>query len=62
MLPVKKLKGYSIAIITAHVPGQHMWVSPGPRPSLQELQNIVKILSSVRARLTLTIFEKYNHS
>ena len=28
----KFLRGYTIASITAHVPGQHMWPSPGPWP------------------------------
>ena len=30
--PVKKLRGYASAIISATVPGQHVWVCPGPWP------------------------------
>ena len=26
-------RGYAIATITAHAPGQHMWPSPGPGPN-----------------------------
>ena len=31
-LPVEKLLGLQIAILTPNVPGQHMWLSPGPWP------------------------------
>ena len=41
-LAVSQLRGSTIAIISAHVPGQHMWASadPGPTTKLtQVLQN-----------------------
>ena len=32
-LAVSQLRGSTNAIISAHVPGQHMWASAGPGPS-----------------------------
>ena len=32
-LAVSQLRGSTIAIISAHVPGQHMWASADPGPS-----------------------------
>ena len=49
---VCQLQGSTIAIITAHVPGLHMWVSAGQGPSSSspkqcKLDSLVKIYNSV---------------
>ena len=49
------LQGSTIAIISAHVPGQHMWASAGPGPSSKfsktvESDGSVKIYNSVSPR------------
>ena len=58
-LAVSQLRGSTIAIISAHVPGQHMWASAGPGPSSSspkqwKSDGRVKIYNSVSARSPLT--------
>ena len=62
-LAVSQLRGSTIAIITAHVPGQHMWASAGPGPSSSspkqwKSDGRVKIYNFVSARSPLTKFKK----
>ena len=58
-LAVSQLRGSTIAIISAHVPGLHMWASAGQGLSLSSQKQCksdgrVKIHNSVIARLPLT--------
>ena len=58
-LEVSQPRGSTIAIISAHVPGQHMWASAGPGPSSSSPKQCksdgrVKIYNSVSARSPLT--------
>ena len=58
-LAVSQLRCSTIAIISAHVPGQHMWASAGQGPSSSspkqwKLDGRVKIYNSVSARSPLT--------
>ena len=59
-LAVSQLRGFTIAITPAHVPGQHMiWASAGQGPSSSspkqcKLDGRVKISNSVSARSPLT--------
>ena len=53
-LAVSQLRGSTIAIISAHVPGQHMWASAGRDPSssqreiaTDEIQEEEEIIESV---------------
>ena len=53
---VSQLLGSTIAIISAHVPGQHMWASAGQGPSSSSPKQCksdgrVKIYNSVSATL-----------
>ena len=65
-LAVSQLWGSTIAIISAYVPGQHMWASAGHRgqgpssssPRQWKLDGCVKIYNSVRARSPLTKSKK----
>ena len=62
-LAVSQLRGSTIAIISAHVPGQHMWASAGPGPSSSspkqwKSDGRVKIYNSVSARSPLTKSKK----
>ena len=62
-LAVSQLLGPTIAIISAHVPGQHMWASVGPGPSssspkLWKTDGRVKIYNSLSARSPLTKSKK----
>ena len=54
-----------MAIISAHVPGQHMWASAGPGPSSSSLKQCksdgrVRIYNSVSARSALMKSKKEN--
>ena len=65
-LAVSQLWGSTIAIISAHVPGQHMWASAGPGPSSSspkqwKSDGRVKIYNSVSARSPLTKCKKKNY-
>ena len=56
---VSQLRGSTIVIISAHLPGQHMWASAGPDPSSNstkqpKLDGCIKNDNSVRARSPLT--------
>ena len=58
-LAVSQLRGSTIAIISAHVPGPPMWESAGPGPSSSSPKQWksdcrVKIYNSVSARAPLT--------
>ena len=62
-LAVSQLRGSTIAIISAHVPGPHMWASAGPGPSSSSPKQCksdgrVKIYNSVSARSPLTKSKK----
>ena len=62
-LAVSQLRGSTVAIISAHVPGQHMWASAGPGPSSSspkqwKSDGSVKIYNSVSARSPLTKSKK----
>ena len=62
-LAVSQVRGSTMAIIFAHVPGQHMWASEGPGPSSSSRKQCksdgrVKIYNSVSARLPLTKSKK----
>ena len=62
-LAVSQLRGSTIAIISAHVLGQHMWASVGPGPSSSSPKQCksdgrVKIYNSVSARSPLTKSKK----
>ena len=62
-LAVSQLRGSTIAIISAHVPGPHMWASAGPGPSSsspkqRKSDGRVKIYNSVSARSPLTKSKK----
>ena len=64
-LAVCQLRGSTIAIISAHVPGQHMWASADPGPSSSSSKqwksdSRVKIYNSqsVSARLPMTKSKK----
>ena len=64
-LAVSQLRCSTIAIISAHVPGQHMWASAGQGPSSSspkqwKLDGRVKIYNSVSARWQLTKSKKKN--
>ena len=57
-LAVSQLRGSTIAIISAHVPGPQMWASAGPRPSSSSPKQCksdgrVEIYNSVSARSQL---------
>ena len=58
-LTVNQFQGSTIATISAHVPGQHLWASAGQVPSSSspkqwKLDGHVKIYNSVSARSPLT--------
>ena len=58
-----QLRGSTIAIISAHVPGPHMWASAGPGPSSSspkqwKSDGRVKIYNSVSTRSPLTKSKK----
>ena len=64
-LAVSQIRGSTSAIISAHVPGQHMWASVGPGPMARAGVQVltskqwksdgrVKIYNSVSTRLPLT--------
>ena len=63
---IKKKRSYwpggqsapTIAVISAHVPGQRMWASAGQRPSSSSPKQGVKIYNSVSARSPLTKSKK----
>ena len=62
-LAVSQLRDFTIAIISAHVPNQHMWASAGPGPSSRSLKpcksdGCVKIYNSVSATSPLTKSKK----
>ena len=62
-LAVSQLRGSAIAIISAHVPGQHMWSSAGQglsssSPKQCKSDGCVKIYNSVSARSPLTKSKK----
>ena len=62
-LVVTQLWGSAIAVISAHLPGQHTWASAGPDPSSStpkqcKLNGCVKIYNSVSARSPLTKSKK----
>ena len=65
-LAVSQLRGSTIAIISAHVPGQHMWASAGPSgqgpsssyPKQWKSVGRVKSYDSVSARSPLTKSKK----
>ena len=62
-LAVSQLRGSAIAIISAYVPGQHMWASACPGPSSTSPKQCksdghVKIYNSVSARSPLTKSKK----
>ena len=66
-LAVGQLRGSTIAITSAHVPGPNMWASAGPGPSSSspkqwKLDGRVKIYNSVSARSPLTKSKKKKYS
>ena len=66
-LAVSQLRGSTIAIISAHVPGQHMWASAGQGPSSSspkqcKLDGCVTICNSVNARSPVTKSKKKKFS
>ena len=62
-LAVSQLRGSAIAVISAHVPSQHMWASAGPglsssSPKQWKSDGRVKIYNSVSERVPLTKSKK----
>ena len=60
---ISQLRGSTPAIISAHLPGLHMWASAGLGPNSSspkqwKLENSIKIYNSVSARLPLTKSKK----
>ena len=60
------VRGSTIATISAHVPGQHMWASAGQGPSSSspkqwKSDGRVEIYNSVSARLPLTKSKEKNY-
>ena len=65
----EQLGGYTIAIITAHAPAQHIWASPCPWPvskpgkcsQPQEYQDLNFCQHEVATGVALATFEKKKH-
>ena len=65
-LAVSQLRGSTIVIFSAHVPGPHMWASAGPGRILSSPKHLksdgrVKIYNSVSSRSPLTKSKKKNY-